>query len=318
MFFDAIFADDQGRAYTQKRAACIFERYVGDVAWRHYEAETGRTEVRRRTDLVLRFISAVGNYDYIFDWVFRQDGTIKVAVGTSGIEQVKAVKSRTNSDDQDGRDVAYGHRVAEHTVGINHDHFFCFRLDLDVDGQNNSFLRDRLKTKRLGPELARRSVWVVQGEVAATEQDAKLRISLEKPALWRVINPSVLGSLGYPVSYQLKPGANAVSLLTPNDPPQQRAGFTNHHLWVTPYDRRERFAAGDFPNQSHGGDGLPAWTKANRPIENTDIVLWYTVGFHHVVRAEDWPVLSTGWHEFQLRPFDFFQRNPALDIPKQE
>ncbi len=159
---------------------------------------------------------------------------------------------------------------------------------------------------------------MIKGEVAATEQDAMLRISLVKPALWRVINPSVLGPLGYPVSYQLKPGANAVSLLTPDDPPQQRAGFTNHHLWVTPYDRRERFAAGDFPNQSRGGDGLPAWTKANRPIENTDIVLWYTVGFHHVVRAEDWPVLSTGRHEFQLRPFDFFQRNPALDIPKQE
>ena len=109
---------------------------------------------------------------------------------------------------------------------------------------------------------------------------------------------------------------NAVSLLGPNDYPQLRAGFTDFHLWVTPYNLQERYAAGTYPNQSKGGDGLPAWTSANRRIQNTDVVLWYTLGFHHVVRAEDWPVLSTGWHEFELRPFDFFQRNPAVDIPK--
>ena len=71
-----------------------------------------------------------------------------------------------------------------------------------------------------------------------------------------------------------------------------------------------------YPNQSKGGDGLPAWTQANRPIKNTDIVLWYTIGLHHMVRAEDWPVLPTVWHEFELRPFDFFERNPAFGPAK--
>ncbi len=85
---------------------------------------------------------------------------------------------------------------------------------------------------------------------------------------------------------------------------------------MTPYSRQERYAAGNYPNQSKGGEGLPAWTSANRPIRNSDIVLWYTLGFHHVVRAEDWPVLSTDWRAFELRPFDFFDRNPALDLPK--
>jgi primary-amine oxidase len=162
----------------------------------------------------------------------------------------------------------------------------------------------------------RKSIWVVDSQTATTEQGAQLRINLERPAIWRVINPNVTGPLGYPVSYQLKPRANAVSLLSPDDFPQQRAGFTDFHLWVTPYNPGERYAAGTYPNQSRGGDGLPAWTSANRPIQNTDVVLWYTLGFHHVVRAEDWPVLPTTWHEFELKPFDFFQRNPALDLPE--
>ena len=316
VFFDTVFADDWGDPYPQERAACLFERYAGDIAWRHYEAEHRHSEVRKRTELVLRFVATVGNYDYVLDWVFRQNGTIKVALGASGIEQVKAVKSRTIADDTDGRDTAYGRMVAEHTVAVNHDHFFCFRIDLDVDGRENSFLLERLKTKRLPEQSPRKSVWVVDSRVAETERQAKLRISLEKPALWRVINPASKGPLGYPASYQLKPGTNAISLLSPDDFPQRRAGFTDFHLWVTPYDPSERYAAGTYPNQSKGGDGLPSWTSNNRPIEKTDIVLWYTFGMHHVVRAEDWPVLPTVWTEFELRPFDFFSRNPALDLPK--
>jgi primary-amine oxidase len=85
---------------------------------------------------------------------------------------------------------------------------------------------------------------------------------------------------------------------------------------VTPHAPNERYAAGDYPTLSKPGMGLPEWSAADRPISGTDIVLWYTIGMHHMVRAEDWPVMPVLWHWFELRPFDFFDGNPALDLPE--
>ena len=346
VYFDMIVAGDDGKPGMKRNVSCLFERYAGDVAWR--KRSDNLMESRPRRDLVLRFMAVLGNYDYVFDWVFRQDGSIEVVAGATGIDATKPVAQRvaradvpreaavlasadpaavTGSAGRSGavdgneegwsadRPDAYGRYIAENLVGINHDHFFSFRLDLDVDGAANSLRIDRLVKQRLPEDHPRKSLWVVEPTVARSEADAKLRIDFERPALWRVINPAIDNYLGYSVSYQVVPGSNAVSLMDPDDYPQLRAGFIDHHLWVTPYSPNERFAAGLYPTLSEPGHGLPAWTGANRPIADTDIVAWYTVGFHHVPRAEDWPVMPTVQKSFELRPYDFFDRNPALDLP---
>jgi primary-amine oxidase len=99
---------------------------------------------------------------------------------------------------------------------------------------------------------------------------------------------------------------------------QRRAGFTDHTLWVTPYQPRELYAAGDYPTLSTAGEGLPAWTAANRAIANTDVVAWFTLGFHHVPRPEDWPLMPVARHSIEIRPVGFFTRNPAMDLPRQQ
>ena len=97
--------------------------------------------------------------------------------------------------------------------------------------------------------------------------------------------------------------------------PQRRAAFSAAPLWVTAYDPRELYAAGLYPNQSRGGDGLPAYAARHRPVANADIVLWVTMGFHHLPRPEDWPVLPTMWHSVALVPYGFFDRNPSAQAP---
>ena len=88
------------------------------------------------------------------------------------------------------------------------------------------------------------------------------------------------------------------------------------HLWVTRHDPRERYAAGEYPNQHPGGAGLPSYVADDAPLENTDVVVWYTFGAHHIVRPEDWPVMPVTPIGFMLKPVGFFDRNPALDVPR--
>jgi primary-amine oxidase len=320
LYFDSVHADERGIPRMRPRTACLFEREPGDPAWRH--GTSSHVESRRRRDLVLRMVATIGNYDYVVDWVFQQDGSLRVVAGATGMVVVKAVTQRTATDPAGGpsgsstRPDAHGRFVAENTVAINHDHFLSFRLDLDVDGPTNSVVVDRLVPERLPAGSPRRSLWRIESSTLHSEKEGRLDMGMEHPALWRVVNPKSLGPNGYPASFQVKPGHTETSLLAPDDNPQLRAGFSAHSLWVTRHDDGEKLAAGPFPTGASGAGGLPLWSRADRSLENADLVVWYTMGMHHVVRAEDWPVMPVVWHDLELRPFDFFGRNPALDLPK--
>jgi len=58
------------------------------------------------------------------------------------------------------------------------------------------------------------------------------------------------------------------------------------------------------------------WTRANRSVQNRDIVVWYTFGMTHIPRPEEWPVMAMQSVGFRLMPAGFFTRNPALDLAK--
>jgi len=319
IMFDGHFMNETGKIASKPNMICVFERQTGDTAWTHYEVTQGGSQTRAKTELVVRFIAWLGNYDYVIDWIFSEDGSLKGRVGASGIVQAKAVRAQNMSDANAADEAAYGRLVAPGIVAVNHDHFFAFRLDLDVDGPQNNLLIDRLKKVKVnGSKLnsPRRQIWQVFPEIAEREKDAMLSVNQKKPAMWRVANSSKTNALGHAVSYRLKAGATGLALMDRKEFAQKRAAFTEHNLWVTPYDAEEKYAAGEYPNRHPGNAGLPTWTKNNRSIADTDVVLWYTIGMHHVVRTEDWPIMPQVQHQFELRPFDFFDFNPAMGPPQ--
>ena len=189
------------------------------------------------------------------------------------------------------------------------------RLDMAVDGPGNSVYEVNTRAAPLGPDNPQSNAFYPEKTLLATESEAQRTVDPLSGRYWLISNPSVSNYLGQPVSYKLMPGDGILPFADPEASVSKRAGFFRKHLWVTPYNPDEMSPTGPYPNQHPGGDGLPKWTQANRSVENTDIVVWYNFGSHHVPRPEDWPVMPVMYTGFKMMPVGFFDRNPALDVP---
>lgn len=104
-------------------------------------------------------------------------------------------------------DEMYWTLISENTIGVFHDHYVSFHLDMDVDGPNNSFVESKLVKHSIPPEESlRKSRWGIEKHVAKTEDEARIQIkSLDKPAQYYVTNPSKKTRLGNQVSYRIVP-----------------------------------------------------------------------------------------------------------------
>jgi primary-amine oxidase len=309
-YFDATLTNSRGEVSITENAVCMHEEDYG-ILWKHTDWRLDQAdkiegvEVRRSRRLVLSFITTVDNYEYGFFWYFYQDGTIQYEVKLTGILLCAALANQPK----------YGTLVAPELNALNHQHFFGMRLDMDIDGQPNSVYEVNTVAEPLGTENPYGNAFYAVSALLKTEQQAQRIIDPFAGRFWKVVNPDVHNRLDQPVGYKLIPGENVLPFAHPDAPILKRCGFITKHLWVTPYCEDERFPAGNYPNQHPGGDGLPRWTQADRNIENTDVVLWYTFGHHHIPRPEDWPVMPVAYCGFSLKPTGFFDANPALDVP---
>jgi primary-amine oxidase len=306
-YLDAVVNDSRGGATTLASAICVHEEDQG-ILWKHLDWRTGAVEVRRSRRLVVSFIATVGNYEYGFYWSFHQDGTIQLEVKLTGIISNGAVPP--------GETPPWGELVAPQVYGPIHQHFFNVRLHMTVDGPGNSVHEVNTVADPPGPDNPHRNAFRAEATLLRSEGEAQRVIDPLAGRFWKIVNPSARNRLGQPTAYKLIPGENVLPFAAPDASITRRAGFTTKHLWVTRYDPRERYAAGDYPNQHPGGAGLPSYVQDDAPLENADVVLWYTFGAHHVVRPEDWPVMPVASIGFMLKPVGFFDRNPALDVPR--
>jgi primary-amine oxidase len=306
-YFDGLANDQDGNPIVLENAICMHEEDVG-IAWKHLDPITGAVETRRMQRLVLSTIANVGNYEYGFFWYLYQDASIELEVKLNGIMQTGALRA--------GESPAHGVTISPNLYAPNHQHFFCARLDPAVDGPSNTVTEVNSAAVPMGPENPYGNAWVAQETVLRREQEAARVLDLNQGRFWRITNPGRITDLGRPTAYRLVPGANARIFHDPASPMLPRMSFATKHLWVTPARKDERYAGGQYPWQNPGPDGLPRWTQANRSIEDTDIVVWYVFGAHHVPRVEEWPVMPVDRIGFTLKPDGFFDGNPALDLPR--
>jgi primary-amine oxidase len=305
-YLDAAMTGERGNAYVIKHAICIHEEDAG-IGWKHIDHAAGTTEVRRSRRLVVSSIVTAGNYDYGFYWYFYLDGSIQMEVKLTGIVTTIALGP--------GDVPLHATRITPELAAPNHQHLFNARLDFDIDGPVNSVYEVDTIAEDAGPDNPWGNAFAARATLLETELAAQRVVAPDCSRVWKIVNPGIRNAAGDPVAYKLVPGPTPVLLARPESSIGQRAGFATRNLWVTPYDPSERWAAGDYPNQHSGGDGLPRWTAADRSIVDTDVVVWHTFGVTHIVRPEEWPVMPVESTGFWLVPAGFFDANPALDVP---
>ncbi|MFW0790022.1 primary-amine oxidase [Gordonia sp. CPCC 205333] len=302
-YLDATLHDSTGQPYEIRNAICIHEE-DNAVLWKHVDHD--KSEVRRMRRLTVSFHVTVANYEYLAYWRFYQDGNIECEVRATGIMVVSHLP--------EGAEHPHGSLVDERTYAPFHQHFLVARLDLDVDGTENTVYASETETVPMGPDnpygLSLRQV----NTPLLTESEGKQDMNFATQRAWKVVNENTTNGLGTHPSYKLVPGGAFPAMFDPASPILARCRAIEHTLWVTPNSSDERWPAGEFVNQSKVDHGLPEWTAANRSIVNTDVVLWYVFGIHHITRPEDWPVMPVDVVSFWLKPVGFFDRNPALDV----
>jgi primary-amine oxidase len=133
---------------------------------------------------------------------------------------------------------------------------------------------------------------------------------------WMVADSKSVNGLGQQKSYMLMPGHNALPLVAPGSAARKMADFLENQVWVTAYNEKEFFPAGNYPNSRDIKDGLPSWNNSE-DLQGKDVVLWYNMGITHIVRPEDWPIMNVHQIGFSLTPFGFFDHNPAAGMKAQ-
>ncbi|MFW3169244.1 primary-amine oxidase [Geodermatophilus sp. CPCC 206100] len=303
-YVDAVLHDSRGEPYTIEHAICLHEEDDG-VLWKHVDERAG-AQVRRSRRMVVSFHATVANYEYLVYWRFTSDGTIQCEVRATGIMVTSTF---------DGAPPPYGTVVDDRTYAPLHQHFIVARLDMEVDGPENTVVVSESAALPVSADNPH-GLAVVQHERALeTEAEGRQDVDFASQRSWTVVNRQRLNGLGTPTGYKLVTSSPLPALAGPGTPFLQRAEVVGHTLWVTAFDEEERWPAGEFCNQSRADEGLPRWMQADRPIADADIVLWHVFGIHHVTRPEDWPVMPVDVVSFQLRPAGFFDRNPALGLP---
>jgi len=313
-YLDAVLVGmSDGRGETIKNAICIHEEDSG-ILWKHMDWRTAHTEVRRGRRLVVSFICTVANYEYGFYYHLGMDGALNVEVKLTGIV---STGSLSPEELESGR--SFGTTVAPGLYAPAHQHFFVARIDAAVDGPKNRVVEVEV---RQSPRDATENPYGNGFHVSETplrwEQEAKRDANQAAARHWLVQSVGKKNRMGKPTAYALLPHSSVKPLALPDAAFLKRAGFLQHHLWVTPFAPAERYPGGDYPNQSPGGDGLEKWTQARRSIDAEDIVIWHIFGVTHVPRLEDWPVMPVEKVSFSFIPFCFFDRSPALDVPPAE
>ncbi|EIW55896.1 amine oxidase catalytic domain-containing protein [Trametes versicolor FP-101664 SS1] len=299
---------------VRQRAICIFEHDSGRPITRHTGYTEGEFGATRGYQLVVRSVSTVGNYDYLFDYIFQIDGTIEVRISASGYLQGGFWEAS-----QEG----YGTAIRDTTMGSLHDHVINYKVDLDVAGEENSLLFTSTATESItqpwfeddwGSEVIQQKI---SKKFIETEDDALLKFPQNLQGGYSLVNKDAKNRWGIPRGYAIHPGYSPVhNTVVGSKRLLENANWARYNLAVSKRKETEPTSSSQW-NLNLPGDPMVDFHKFfdGENITQTDLVAWINVGMHHLPQAEDAPNTRTNLaaSSFFLTPLNYFDADVSME-----
>lgn len=306
-YFDNRRVSTAGDVEIIPNTVCMHEQDAG-ILYKHVNYRTGHSVVARRREFVVQIIATVANYEYAVQYIFDQVGEIKISVRATGILSTMPI-------DRDV-DVDYGTLVGPRVMAAFHQHLLSFRIDPAIDGHKNTVVYDDILRMEENTPLNPYNVGFYSKR-SYVEKAGHIDQSPFTNRAYKIINENVINPTSKkPVGYKIVMPARQMIMASPESYNTKRAKFATEQIWVTKYEEDRLYAAGEFTNQSQKDTGIAEWANGVDNVRDTDNIVWCTLGFTHVPKPEDFPVMPVEMHEIGITPFGFFEKNPALDLPQ--
>jgi len=315
-------SDDKGDPVPLENCVCIHEQ-DGGIGWKHTNYRTGRAAVTRNRELVLQTIVTVSNYEYILAYIFNQVGELSYEARATGVLSTQPIDHDLCGPTSDG--VPWGTVVHPGVLATHHQHIFSLRIDPNIGSHTdgNQLVFSEAHAMPIDSDLNPHGTGYTVSDTLVTHSGGH-DLNPDTNRLFKITNPNRRNPInGKPIAYKIMAPPFQKILSHPSSFNHRRAEFSDKNIYVTRYADRELYAGGWYTNQSRGGTGVRSWADRHDDIagaqgEGKDLVVFVQFGINHVPRCEDFPVMPCETMRVHLKPVNFFERNPGIDVPPSE
>lgn len=320
-YISSTVSDDKGDPMPLENCVCIHEQ-DGGIGWKHTNYRTGRAAVTRNRELVIQTIITVSNYEYILAYMFNQVGEITYEVRATGVLSTQPIDQELCGPDGEG--VPWGTVVHPGVLATHHQHIFSLRIDPNIGSlrEGNQLVYTEAHAMPIDKD------WNPNGtgyytEDTLVEKSAGLNLNPDANRVFKIINPNQRNQInGKSIGYKIQAPPFQKILSAPESFNYKRAEFSDKNIYVTKYADRELYAGGWYTNQSRGGTGVRSWAERRDDVAGgstgSDLVLFVQFGINHIPRIEDFPVMPCEKISVHLKPVNFFDKNPGIDVRPSE
>ncbi|KAM6913271.1 retina-specific copper amine oxidase [Lycodopsis pacificus] len=293
-----------------RNSICVFEHNMGQPLRRHFSDFFHNSYGGMvNSALVFRTITAIGNYDYMWDFIFYQSGSVEAKVHATGYISSSYLLDGSQR---------HGHQVAENVLGNIHTHFINFKVDLDVLGVNNYFQTKDMEYVNVSlPWMSDRYAMVPQlvEKQLTTEQEAALRYDTKTPRYLHIASNKT-NRWGHQRSYRLQVFSFTGDHLPESQPEERAMSWARYKVAITKHKDSEQTSSSLYSQNNIWSPAVDfsKYIEDNESIEDEDLVAWVTTGFLHIPHSEDIPNTVTVGNGggVLLRPHNYFDEDPSI------